>query len=88
MAAQLGFAISWWPPEPGGREQNFLRDFAMVTDADRAEAFFDWEHPMEGGTAHLVEAAMMRGVPIYAWTIDPKGLLDRLGELEHYFSLT
>lgn len=86
MATQLGLQVTWCPPEPGGREQNYLRDFEMVTGADRVEAFFDWEHPMEGGTAHLVEAAMMRGTPVFAWIILPGGQMDRLGELEPYLT--
>jgi hypothetical protein len=85
MAETMGLVVEWFAPDDGGREQNYLRDFELVATADRVECFFAQETPMEGGTAHVVEAAITRNVPVYAWTIDEQGNIDRLGEYEVLF---
>jgi len=76
------FTVEWFEPEPGGRDQTYRRDFELVEAADQVIAFFDAEHIMEGGTAHVVEAAMMRNIPVSAWSIDDRGLIERVGELD------
>lgn len=82
MATSLGYTVEWYEPDEGGSHQTYRRDFELVEAADQIECFFAIETPMEGGTGHLVESAMMRGVPVYAWTIDDHGHVDRLGEIE------
>jgi hypothetical protein len=82
MADELGLEVDWFSPEPGGRDQTFRRDFEMVEAADEVVAYFDAETPMEGGTAHLVEAALVRNVQVHAWTIGLDGFRVRIGELE------
>lgn len=86
MAESAGMLVEWYAPEAGGREQTYLRDYAMVTGADRVECFFNADTPMEGGTAHVVEAAITRSAPVFAWAMDEHGQLERLGEHEPLFS--
>lgn len=82
MAVNHGFPVEWFEPEPGGREQTYIRDFELVQSADRVVAYFDSENVMGGGTAHVVEAAMMRDIPVEAWSIDDKGHIERVGEVD------
>jgi hypothetical protein len=81
IAASLGVDTIWFTPEGTGREATFHRDYRMVEAADVVIAYFTPERVMEGGTAHVVEAALNREVPVYAWVVDDTGVT-RLGELE------
>jgi nucleoside 2-deoxyribosyltransferase len=81
LAKTMGLGVYWYKPQPGeGAGATFNRDAAMVRRADYVLAFFDEDHAMEGGTAHVVDAALNAMVPVYAWTLDPAGRLARLGE--------
>lgn len=72
--------IEWVMPDPeDGPGQTFNRDNAMVAKADLVLAFFAPYHPMEGGTGHVVEAAIDRNVPVYSWEMGNKGLT-RVGD--------
>ena len=82
MATTHGLRVEWWEPDEGGREVVFNRDFEMVTSADYVIAYFNQEQPMEGGTAHVVDAAMMRGIKVTAYTMDKRGLVEFLGEFD------
>lgn len=82
IAEGMGYSIEWYWPDPGGRDQTYNRDFELVGAADLVEAYFPASNPMEGGTAHVVEAAMNRGIPVYAWSIDEHGTVVRVGELD------
>jgi hypothetical protein len=76
------FTVEWFYPEAGGRDQTYRRDFEFVEAADQVLAFFDAGAVMEGGTAHVVEAALMRGIPVTAWSIDQLGRVERVGEVD------
>lgn len=67
-ATIMEWPVEWFQPEPGGRDQVFYRDIEMVSKADVVLCVFDSTAPMEGGTAHVVEKAQDRGVPVYAYT--------------------
>jgi hypothetical protein len=82
MAEGMGLQVEWYWPDPGGRDQTYNRDYELVAGADLVEAYFPTDHLMEGGTAHVVEAAMSRGIPVYAWSIDEHGVISRIGELD------
>ncbi len=56
----------------------FNRDNAMVRDSDLVLAFFAPGRMMEGGTGHVVEAAIDQGVPVYSFELN--GGLKRVGE--------
>lgn len=75
----LDWPVEWFTPEPGGRDQVFYRDIEMVSHADLVLAIFSEAGPMEGGTAHVVEKAQDKGVPVYAYSwVDDH--LRRVGE--------
>jgi hypothetical protein len=82
MCVPLGVPTKAYVPEDGGREQVFYRDIEMTKEADVVIAVFHEDSPMEGGTAHVVEKAQDRHVPVYAYTWSPSrpGEWARLGE--------
>ena len=70
----------WALPDPDqGRAQVFNRDLEMVSGADLVLAFLG-EDGMVGGTAHVVEAAIDRGVPVYSFIVAEE--VTRLGEVD------
>jgi hypothetical protein len=70
----------WMMPEPnGGPGAAFNRDNLLVASSDLVLAFFAPYHEMEGGTGHVVEAAVDRNVPVYSFTVDDKALT-RVGD--------
>jgi len=64
----LNVPVRWFTPEPGGRDMVFHRDIEMVAAADLVIAVFHEDTPMDGGTAHVVEKAQDKRVPVYAYT--------------------
>jgi nucleoside 2-deoxyribosyltransferase len=77
----LNIPVEWFRPKPGGRDEVFHRDIEMVSHADVVICVFSEDQPMEGGTAHIVEKAQDRHVPVYAYTFDANsGHWARLGE--------
>lgn len=81
MAQALDIEVQWHKPEPGGREQVFLRDLEMAGKADRVVCYFATED-MTGGTAHVVDAAITRGAPVEAYHVSTDGTLTRIGEYD------
>lgn len=65
--------LEWYYPDEGGRNQTYNRDFEMVQAADLVEAYFDETAIMVGGTAHVVEAALSRSIPVIAYAVSPNG---------------
>lgn len=81
MATDLQLEVEMcFPPVGGGREGVLRRDYDMVERADRVIAYFSPERVMDGGTGHLVEAAINRDIPTEAWRLDVDGRLDRTGD--------
>lgn len=77
----LGVPVELYRPKDGGRDMVFYRDIDMVSDADLVVCIFHEDAPMEGGTAHVVEKAQDRRVPVYTYTFDSAtSELVRLGE--------
>ena len=79
IAMMLNVPVKLFKPEEGGRPAVFYRDIEMVSEADVVLCVFSADNPMEGGTAHVVEKAQDRRVPVYAYT-DESGTWTRLGE--------
>jgi hypothetical protein len=67
------------PDLDGGPGATFNRDNEMVSQADLVLAFFEPGHIMAGGTGHVVETAIDRGVPVYSFA-QSHSSLDRVGE--------
>lgn len=81
LAKKRGHKVEWFQPEPGGRDAVYNRDFALVDAADRVEAFFE-DYSMPGGTGHVVDAALARNRTVYAWLVQERGALTRIGDWE------
>jgi hypothetical protein len=64
----------------GGKSSVYVRDFNLVEYAEKVYAFFTAENVMNGGTGHVVKAAIDRGVPVEAWYADEDGNLGYVGE--------
>jgi hypothetical protein len=79
LAGILGTEVEWCVPEGSEKGQAFVRDLDMVTKADYVITFFTVP-TLEGGTGHVVEAAMSKGIPVEAWWITADGEAERIGE--------
>jgi hypothetical protein len=75
----LWLNVEWFAPDAEeGKGATFLRDVRMVESADLVLAYFE-SCAMTGGTQHVVEAAISKDTPVYAWGLDPSGF-KRIGE--------
>jgi hypothetical protein len=79
VAERLGRRVIRFRPTKGGRAAVYHRDYDLVTDASEVIAFFSTEREMDGGTGHVVKAALDREVPVEAYTSHPDGTLVLLG---------
>lgn len=70
-----GFSVSFdcVVPQASGRRYNWLRDYALVDGADKVIAYFSRRGFMQGGTGHVVQAALNCNVPVEAWMHDEGG---------------
>lgn len=84
LAGEIGLAVYWVRPHEKTRAANFERDYNLVESADRVMAFFREDRLMEGGTGHVVQAALIRGIPVEAWTHDESGTLVSIGSDEGF----
>jgi hypothetical protein len=82
LADTYGLKVDWRRPTGGGRAAVYLRDYGLVDDADYVEAFFAHDRVMEGGTGHVVEAALNRDKRVYGWVVTEGGRVERVGEIE------
>ena len=81
LCKALGVEVVWCRPEGSEKGNTFLRDLDMVSQADFVIAFFTTEQ-MDGGTGHVVEAAMSKGIPVEGWHIESDGSAARIGEYD------
>lgn len=81
LAVPLRVEVEWCRPEGNEKGNTFIRDVEMVSRADFVIAFFTTEQ-MDGGTGHLVETAMAKGIPVEGWWIDSEGEAVRIGEYD------
>ncbi len=75
LAEGYGVPVQWcYPDRRGGREATYVRDAHMTAMADHVFAFFATETLMEGGTAHVVDKAIDKEIPVTAYEVDEDGL--------------
>ena len=79
VADKLGRRVIRFSPTKGGRAAIYHRDYDLVTEATEVLAFFSPEREMDGGTGHVVKAALDRGVKVDAYGVRPDGTLVYLG---------
>lgn len=82
IAKKYGHVVLYCQPDGNDRSAVYRRDYELVESVDRVEAYFAPDRIMDGGTGHLVEAAIAKGIPVYAWTVSGRGLIIRVGEFE------
>lgn len=66
------------------REDVYDRDWLLVKSIDRLIAFFAPGRVMEGGTGHVVHAALTRGVKVEAWEAVEAGTIRPVGSDDGY----
>lgn len=81
LAGALGVGVEWCKPEGSEKGNTYNRDLDMVERADFVICYFTTP-AMDGGTGHVVEAAMAKGVPVEGWWVDPDGDVTRIGEYD------
>lgn len=83
LVRQVGLArgrtIWTFPPSKGGRQAVYHRDYDLVESSSAVYAFFDTDNEMEGGTGHVVKAALDRGIPVEAYSITPEDEVRLIG---------
>lgn len=82
VARKLHRPVIRFSPSRGGRAATFRRDYDLVEGADHVIAFFSPEREMDGGTGHVVKAALDRDVKVEAYGVGEDGTLLLLGSDE------
>lgn len=73
LSLNYGRAIRQFQPEGAGRQGVYRRDYRLVESATKVVAFFPLDRFMEGGTGHVVKAALDRGITVEAFAITDDG---------------
>ena len=80
LAGQLDKHVHVFKPTTGtGQKATYHRDNQMVAAVDGIYAFFPEDKVMEGGTSHVVEAALRDGVPVTAYSVATDGSIMEVG---------
>jgi hypothetical protein len=88
LADILRLATEWFEPAPTdmtrGRSSVYVRDIDMVERADLVILFFAADEVAEGygGTQHLLDKALAANRPVYAYSVDEFGTIDRVGDYD------
>jgi hypothetical protein len=86
LCSLLSLGWLWFLPQPTpstpGRASVYVRDIELVERADLVILFFAKGEEAEGysGTAHLLDKALAANRPVYAYSVDEDGTIDRVGE--------
>ncbi len=73
LAGRVNKTVRIFEPIGAGRDTVYERDFRLVEAATKVIAFFPWDEFMEGGTGHVVKAAIDRGIEIEAYAVTNNG---------------
>lgn len=79
LGPDLGRVITRFQPPSNKREDVYRRDWRMVQNARQVLAMFAPDQEMEGGTGHVVQAALGKGIPVEAYRINEVGRPELLG---------
>ena len=88
LASVLQLDVEWVKPEPTdvtrGRSSVYVRDIDMVESADLVILFFAADEVAEGygGTQHLLDKALAANRPVYAYSVDEFGTIERVGDYD------
>jgi hypothetical protein len=75
----MGREFTVYKMEGPSRGGAFVRDLALLNDADKVIALFAPDKVMEGGTAHIVNKALDERKEVEAYTVDDEGELVLVG---------
>jgi hypothetical protein len=84
----LRLEVEWFHPEPTdttrGRSSVYVRDIDMVEKSDLVILFFAADEVAEGygGTQHLLDKALAANRPVYAYSVDEYGTIERVGDYD------
>lgn len=77
---RIGRVVTGVPTIIGsGKSGTYLRDNVMVERSNHVYAFFI-DGQMSGGTGHVAQAAIDRGIPLTAYKLDPMGHIMEIGD--------
>lgn len=79
ICESLGVPVVQYSPSSGGRAKVYLRDYALVRSSTSVFAVFSPDRVMDGGTGHIIKAALDEEIPVEAYTIDDDGSLMMIG---------
>jgi hypothetical protein len=88
LADILHLDVEWFRPAPTdvtrGRSSVYVRDIDMVEKADLVILFFAADEVAEGygGTQHLLDKALAANRPVYAYSVDEFGYIERVGDYD------
>ena len=88
LADILHLDVEWFQPAPTdltrGRSSVYVRDIDMVEKADLVILFFAADEVAEGygGTQHLLDKALAANRPVYAYSVDEFGTIERVGDYD------
>jgi len=88
ICGNLRLDTEWFQPEPTdvtrGRSSVYVRDIDMVEKADLVVLFFAADEVAEGygGTQHLLDKALAANRPVYAYSVDEYGTIERVGDYD------
>jgi hypothetical protein len=85
MAEAKGIPIERFASTEGGRAATYHRDYRLVEQSDRIVAFFLRGQEMEGGTGHVVEAAIKKGATVEAWALGDDGEVTAIGSIASHW---
>lgn len=75
----LGVPVIRYSASNTGRASVFFRDYAMVRSSSAVFAVFAPDRVMEGGTGHVIKAALDSEIQVEAYTVDDDGTLVMIG---------
>jgi len=79
IAPGLGRTVNRCRASTNTRGDVYKRDYEMVEQAVSVLAFFAPDREMDGGTGHVVQSALARGIPVEAYRMGETGLPELLG---------
>lgn len=79
FASAVHVNVELYVPAERDRAAVFHRDYQLVASAHEVLAYFPYEAELDGGTWHVIHAAMQKGVPCRAFTITQDGRVRLIG---------
>jgi hypothetical protein len=83
LGSSAGIRVDSWIPYGDPGTANLYRDRQLVSSSPSGVvAFFPVDEVMNGGTGHVVHAALDAGIPVEVYGVDTDGSVGLLGSLD------